>query len=74
VLVADGSERRLLRLKTAGKPLAMHRSGPVVRLLLAKDVLCVTGPRHGRSWTTTALPEELRRHGADLLRGASRSG
>lgn len=73
LLVADGSERRLLRFKTAGQPLAAHRGGPVVRLLLAEDVLCVTRD-HGRSWTTTALPEKLRRHGADLLRGASRSG
>lgn len=73
VLVADGSGRRLLRFKTAGKPLAVHRGGPVVRLLLAEDILCTTQD-HGRSWTTTALPEELRRYGAELLRGSSRSG
>jgi hypothetical protein len=73
LLVADGQGHRLLRFKKAGSALAAYRGGPVIRLLLAEDVLCATQD-HGRSWTTTALPEELRRHGTDRLGGAVRSG
>ena len=73
VLVADRSGRRLVRFETAGKPLAVHRSGPVVRLLLAGDVLCTTEDG-GRTWTTAPLAEVLRRGGEAIPPDAERSG